>query len=389
LQRPSSFLTHQAVKETATAAEFLLQDGFSGSSGPIADHARESARALKSPSAHAGLDHRGTKVASSLSLRTDSRPDAALLARACCPLLQGTTKLKTLESILFATDFTAASREALKSVIRLAGIFGSEVHVLHIIEPLQHFRNAALETLHTRYERQRTQELLLTLEKEMTDNGVKLRGCLEVSGAVSESIVSAASRVSADLIVLGAGSLTSSRAIGVTSQAVMEHAEQPVLVIHPNSSSPEFHTILCPVDHSSVSRRGLRNAIFLARMLQAQLIWLSVIPEVSWLTAAAEIGEITNVKAEYEAQWCEELDRFTASVDFEGVAHTLVLERGVPHEQIIAVAQKHAADLIVMGATGRSGLLGVLLGSTTRRVLRSLPCSLLTVRQQDVADQEE
>lgn len=122
----------------------------------------------------------------------------------------------------------------------------------------------------------------------MADNGVKLRGCLEVSGAVSESIVSVATRVSADLIVLEAGSLTSSRATGVTSQAVMAHAEQLVLVIHPDSRSPEFHTTLCPVDHSSVSRRGLRNAIFLARMLRAQLIWLSVILEVSWLTAAAE-----------------------------------------------------------------------------------------------------
>jgi nucleotide-binding universal stress UspA family protein len=223
----------------------------------------------------------------------------------------------------------------------------------------------------------------------MDNHGVKLNACLEVSGAISESIVSVASRVSADLIVLGTGGLSSRRTIGLTAQAVMEHAEQPVLVIHPDLPGPEFRTILCPVDHSSVSRRGLRNAIALAKVLSAKLIWLSVIPEVSWLTAAAEIGEITNVKAEYEAQWCEELDQFTASIDFDGVAHTLVLERGEPHEQIIAVAQKHSADLIVMGATGRSGLIEVLLGSTTRRVLRNLPCSLLTVRQQDVGDQEE
>jgi len=54
------------------------------------------------------------------------------------------------------------------------------------------------------------------------------------------------------------------------------------------------------------------------------------------------------------------------------VVHTLVLERGVPHEQIIAAAQKYSADLIVMGATGRSGLVRDLLGSTPRRVLRDL-----------------
>ena len=76
-----------------------------------------------------------------------------------------------------------------------------------------------------------------------------------------------------------------------------------------------------------------RNALFLARMLQAQLIWLPVIPEASGLTAAA--------------------------------------------------------DLVVMRATGHSGLPGVLLGSKTRRVLPSLTYSLLTQRQQDAADQEE
>lgn len=296
--------------------------------------------------------------------------------------------MTTLKSILFAMDFTPASQAALKTVIKLACAFGADVHVLHVIEPLRNFKNAALEHLHTRYERQRTLELFQTLDAEIAEHGVSLNGCLEVSAAVGESIVSVASRVSADLIVLGTGTHTVNRAVGLTAQSVMENAEPPVLVIHPDSPGPEFRTILCPVDHSSVSRRGLRNAIVLAKVLSAKLIWLSVIPEVSWLTAAAEIGEITDVKAEYEAQWCEELDRFTASIDFDDVAHTLVLERGAPHEQIIAVAQEHSADLIVMGATGRSGLLSVLLGSTTRRVLRSLPCSLLTVRQQDLVEQE-
>lgn len=277
-------------------------------------------------------------------------------------------------------DFTPAGREALKSVIKLACVFGTEVQVLHVIEPIRNFRNAAIEHMHTRYERQRTQELLQTLETEMAEHGVSFKGCLEVSAAVSETIVSVASRVSADLIVLGTGALAANWAVGPTSQAVMEQAEPPVLVLHPDSTGSDIRTILRPVDHSRVFRCGLCNAIVLAKVLHAKLIWLSVIPEVSWLTAAAEIGEITAVKAEYEAQWCEELDRFTAKMDFDGVPHTLELERGEPHDQIIAMAKKHSADLIVRGANGRSGLLGVLLGSTTRRVLRNLPCSLLTVR---------
>ena len=46
LKEPDSFLSHQAAKVTATAMHRILQDVLSGSTGPIADHARESARAL-------------------------------------------------------------------------------------------------------------------------------------------------------------------------------------------------------------------------------------------------------------------------------------------------------------------------------------------------------
>jgi nucleotide-binding universal stress UspA family protein len=54
---------------------------------------------------------------------------------------------------------------------------------------------------------------------------------------------------------------------------------------------------------------------------------------------------------------------------------------GVPQEEIAAAAKELGSDLIIMGATGRTGLVQVLLGSTTRRLMRVMPCSLLTVKQ--------
>ena len=59
----------------------------------------------------------------------------------------------------------------------------------------------------------------------------------------------------------------------------------------------------------------------------------------------------------------------------------------MPHEQIVTVAKDCQADVIIMGATGRTGLTRLLLGSTTRRVLQQLPCSLLTVKEADVVEQ--
>ena len=143
--------------------------------------------------------------------------------------------MKTLKSILFALDVTPASWEALKTVIKLANITNSQVHVVHVIEPLRHFKNAALQHLHTRYERQRTQQLLQAVEKELVEQGVNFGGCSEVVGSVSDSVITTASQLAAELIVLGAGNLSANRAVGLTAQSIMEHAEQPVLVIHPEA----------------------------------------------------------------------------------------------------------------------------------------------------------
>jgi hypothetical protein len=55
----------------------------------------------------------------------------------------------------------------------------------------------------------------------------------------------------------------------------------------------------------------------LLELLGSRLIVLSVTPEGNSLSAAAEIGEMTDAKAGHEAQWCEELNRFAVSIDFE------------------------------------------------------------------------
>ncbi|HSA79652.1 MAG TPA: universal stress protein, partial [Geminicoccaceae bacterium] len=47
--------------------------------------------------------------------------------------------------------------------------------------------------------------------------------------------------------------------------------------------------------------------------------------------------------------------------------------------QILAAAERGAADLIVMATEGHQGFLDAIRGSTTERVLRQAPCPLLAV----------
>lgn len=62
------------------------------------------------------------------------------------------------------------------------------------------------------------------------------------------------------------------------------------------------------VDQSNTSTRGLRNAIRLAKVFKGEIIVLTVIPEVSWLTAAVETGEFVDSKAEHAEEWVQEVN---------------------------------------------------------------------------------
>ena len=63
---------------------------------------------------------------------------------------------------------------------------------------------------------------------------------------------------------------------------------------------------------------------------------------------------------------------------------TEVCPEGDPREAILDAAAKWAADLIVVGSHGRTGLDRFLLGSVSERVVRHAPCSVEVVRPKPV-----
>jgi nucleotide-binding universal stress UspA family protein len=284
-----------------------------------------------------------------------------------------------LQSILLATDFRPASQEAATAAAELAAAFGSRIALLHVLEPLPAWPAALHEE-----RRQALAESLRESARRLATEKADAADWSVVVGSPAHAIVHKANEINADLIVMGAGERPRLDwfAAGPITEAVIEHAAQPVLAVRPGEPVARFRTILCPVDQSDASGRGLRNAVRLARVFHSRLVVLTVVPEVSWLTAATETGHLAGARAEYESKWRDEFERFLSEIDFTDVEWTKEVRRGVAHEQIITAAREHQADVIVMGATGRTGLARLLLGSTTRRVLRQLPCSLLTLKEE-------
>jgi nucleotide-binding universal stress UspA family protein len=142
-------------------------------------------------------------------------------------------------------------------------------------------------------------------------------------------------------------------------------------------------TIIHPTDSSEEADMAEREAAGLARRLGGELLLLHVSVETP-LYGESAFG-MGDVKRIYEAQarWAEKhlADRATA-LSTDGVPTRWRHRVGVVHEEICNAAREEAADYIVMGTHGRSGIGRLMLGSVADRVVRTAPCPVVTVRPQ-------
>jgi nucleotide-binding universal stress UspA family protein len=271
--------------------------------------------------------------------------------------------VKPIHSVLLATDFKPASREAEPVAVRLAATFGARVTLLHALEPLP----AWPAGLHPR-QGEMTRALGQRAEA-LSARGGRHEFAVTVAPP-AEAILHKARQVGADLILMGAGSRSPFDRFcpGSVAKAVLRHAAGPVLLVRPGEPAASFGTILCVVDRSAASAAGLRYAAQLARAFDGRLIVLTVVPEAGWLIGGA---------AERERLWLEEFERALEGTDLAGGFWEKEVRRGTPHRQIVQAARERQADLLVLGSAGPGGWVRLLRAGVAHRLLPELPCSLL------------
>ncbi|MCB9779767.1 MAG: universal stress protein [Alphaproteobacteria bacterium] len=146
-----------------------------------------------------------------------------------------------------------------------------------------------------------------------------------------------------------------------------------------------FQRILVPVDFSDASLQALRMAVALAREQGATVTALHVVASPAMITGeldmtpgdAAMWSDLDTRLRDSARQRLGEL--LEAELDADVVGQATVREGYAPAE-ILAEAKSGGHDLIVMGPHGRSGIVGALVGSVTRRVMGKCEVPLLLAR---------
>jgi universal stress protein A len=127
--------------------------------------------------------------------------------------------------------------------------------------------------------------------------------------------------------------------------------------------------ILVPIDWSNASNRAFQFACSLARVHDAQLVLINVVP-----LPAVIYGPPSEC---YLNHLHEELCRMKPTDPSARVRY--LLDEGNPASAILRAAKQTNCDLIVMGTTGRNGLNRLIMGSVAEEVVRHAPCPVMTV----------
>lgn len=142
-----------------------------------------------------------------------------------------------------------------------------------------------------------------------------------------------------------------------------------------------FSTILLATDFSETSRIAADYAMDLARSFDARLVVLHVINEpVDLRGFYVPHISFEQLEKEIETGAAQMLESFCREKLGESGNYETAITTGVPFEEILRAADERAADLIVIGTHGRTGLDHLIFGSTAERVVRSAPCPVMTIR---------
>jgi nucleotide-binding universal stress UspA family protein len=138
--------------------------------------------------------------------------------------------------------------------------------------------------------------------------------------------------------------------------------------------------ILVPIDGSAASLAAHRLALDLAAAYKAEVVLLyvvdsSVLDELSRLSGQ----ERPRLLHDMEESGKSLLTSLSREAQTQMVKATADLQHGMPDEIIMQEAQRHRADLIVMGKIGRKGHRRSLVGSVTERVLEASDFPVLVV----------
>ena len=138
-----------------------------------------------------------------------------------------------------------------------------------------------------------------------------------------------------------------------------------------------FDKILLPTDGSEFSEHEVQRAIKLLAD-DGEILILSVASKIQANTPFHNKKNVERMNKEFKNEAQSNVDRMARRFDEHVNVRKLVIA-GIPSETIINVAEKEDVDLIIIAASGKSGLQKFFIGSVAERVLKGTEKDVLLI----------
>jgi nucleotide-binding universal stress UspA family protein len=257
----------------------------------------------------------------------------------------------SLNNILFATDFSAASERAFPFLKALARRYGSTIYLAHVYPP-ETLYPMAIEPLAPELACQRpAAEARMSACLQSHDFAALPHRELLWEGDVGPSLAAMITKNQIDLIIVGTHGRAGFRHVllGSVAEELVRCCPCPVLIVGPQvllddgAGVGEFRNILYATNFSPASEDALVYALSLAEEYQGKLTLLHVLEEPAldvampypWAEIAATEQRLRDLLPEAAELCCQ--PRF-------------LVEVGVPGSVIVQAAKAQAANLIIMGS---------------------------------------
>ena len=143
----------------------------------------------------------------------------------------------------------------------------------------------------------------------------------------------------------------------------------------------QVESILVPIDFSVYAKRSRDYAISLARELNIKLTFLYVV-ENKIHPYDYENMDYNNAMGLTPPLHDQAVQRLKKFVEYDEAGVNYLVREGKPYKEIVKYAESHNSDLIVMDTMGMTGLMRLLMGSTTEAVVAFAPCPVLVVEEE-------
>lgn len=133
-----------------------------------------------------------------------------------------------------------------------------------------------------------------------------------------------------------------------------------------------YKNILIPTDGSELAGNAVKHGIIFAKEIGAKITVLTVTAPFHFFALDPQVVEDTpdQYKKHIQEHTAKMLGAIANSAKAAGVAcETVQVEHEHPYQAIIDTARANGCDLIEMASHGRRGILAIVLGSETVKVL--------------------